>query len=105
MVIVDRFSRWPDIAHFGATTGSSLLVVSRLKEFFSRYGVPEELATDGARVYTSYDVEEFLQRYGVRHKVSFAMFPHSNQKAELGVKFSKRLIRENTGPRGTLKDR
>ena len=102
MVIVDRFSGWPEIAHCGATTGSSSLVVSRLREFFSRFGVPEELATDGARVYTSYEVEEFLQRYGVRHMVSSAMFPHSNQRAELGVKVSKRLIRENTGPGGTL---
>ena len=78
MVIVDRFSGWPEIAHCRATTGSSSLVVSRLREFFSRFGVPEELATDGARVYTSYEVEEFLQRYGVRHRVSSAMFPHSN---------------------------
>ena len=30
------------------------------------------------------------------------MFPHSNQRAELGVKVSKRLIRENKGPGGTL---
>ena len=46
MVIVDRFSGWPEIIHCGATTGSSSLAVSRLRLFFLWYGVPEELSTD-----------------------------------------------------------
>ena len=38
----------------------------------------------------------------MRHRVSSAHFPHSNLRAETGVKSVKRLIAENTGPGGVL---
>ncbi len=77
-------------------------MIARLRDYFGRFGVPEELATDGAKVFTSYEMREFLDRYKVRHRVSSAMNPHSNQRDELGLKAMKRLCRENTGPGGTL---
>ena len=50
----------------------------------------------------AYETQKFLQDYGVHHRVSSVAFPHSNQRAELGCKSIKRMIRENTGPGGTL---
>ena len=38
----------------------------------------------------------------VRHRLSSTCFPHSNIRAELGVKAMKRLMRDDTGPRGEL---
>ena len=38
---------------------------------------------------------ELIQGYGKRHRVSSACHPHSNLRAELGVKDVKRLLREN----------
>ncbi len=71
-VIVDRFSGWPELGCCGSTTGSSSTVIARLREYFGRFGVPEELATDGARVFVSYEMQEFLIRYKVNHRVSSA---------------------------------
>ena len=62
----------------------------------------DELATDGALVYKSAETKEFLARFAIRHRVSSAYNPHSNQLAEGGVKAAKRMLRANTGAQGTL---
>ena len=66
------------------------------------YGIPEELSTDGGLTFTAYETVKFLADYGVKHRLSSVAFPHSNQRAELGVKSMKRLIRENTNTDGSL---
>ena len=50
----------------------------------------------------SHEVQSFFKKYGVRHRVSSVGNPHSNQRAEVGVKSMKRLLRGNTGPLGNL---
>merc|ERR1711860_33981 len=37
-----------------------------------------------------------------RHRLSSAYFPHSNLRAEQGVKLAKKLIRDNTDRSGSL---
>ena len=38
----------------------------------------------------------------VHHRLSSVAFPHSNCRAEIGVKTARRMIAENTGPNGNL---
>ena len=45
---------------------------------------------------------ELMQDYGIRHRVSSAYHPHSNLRAELGVKDVKRLLRENIDSDGGI---
>ena len=66
------------------------------------FGVPVEMASDGGPEYVSTITQDFLKTWGVKHRLSSVAFPHSNTRAELGVKTAKRLIRDNTGPRGEL---
>ena len=73
-----------------------------LRIFFVVYGVPEEVATDGAPVYVARETQEFLRTWGVCHRVSSSYFPHSNMRAETGLKSMKRLIGQNTGAGGCL---
>ena len=77
-------------------------LITALREYFCVYGTPEEIATDGASVYMSASTQRFLESWSVRHRVSTAYNPHSNLRAETAVKTIKRLIRENTGVRGSL---
>ena len=46
--------------------------------------------------------KKFLKDWGVEQRLSSSYFPHSNQRAELGVKSAKRMLRENVSPSGHL---
>ena len=102
LVIVDRFSGWPTVQFCGSSVGSSKQLQGWLRQYFATYGIPEELSTDGGLTYMAYETQRFLADYGVRHRVSSVAYPHSNQRAELGVKSMKRMIRENTSSGGSL---
>ena len=60
------------------------------------------MSSDGQSTYTSQITKDFLKAWGVRHRLSSTYYPHSNTRAELGVKAMKRLMRNNTGPRGEV---
>ena len=100
LVFVDRYSGWPVVLK--CRDDSSEELVRHLRNLFCVYGVPEELASDGASVYVSSRTRDFLKVWGVRHRVSSTYHPHSNLRAETGVKTVKRLIASNTGVGGTL---
>ena len=102
LVVVDRYSGWPSVYYYPKTTATSTGLVDALREWFMLFGVPEEMSSDGQSTYTSQVTNDFLKAWGVRHRLSSAYFPHSNSRAELGVKAMKRLMRDNTGPRGRL---
>ena len=104
LVAGDRLSGWSEI--FSTPTGSSWSgargVIACLRSLFSTFGVPEELATDGGPEFTADKTKEFLHRWGVKHRLSSAYHPQSNGRAEVAVKSTKRLMRSNVGPTGTL---
>ena len=102
LVVVDRYSGWPAVQYCGSSSSTSTKLREWLRQFFSTFGIPEELSTDGGLTFTAYETQQFLSDYGIRHRLSSVAFPHSNQRAELGVKSMKRLIRDNTSGDGSL---
>ena len=98
VVIVDRFSNWPSVYKSKGADG----LVKAFRWHFIAHGAPEEISTDGGPEYTATLTEQFLRRWGVAHRLSSAYHPHSNLRAELGVKVVKRMLHENIGPRGDL---
>ena len=69
---------------------------------FVTYGIPDELSSDGGPEFVAAATRDFLKSWGVHHRLSSVAFPHSNSRAEIGVKTVKRAICNNTGPGGTL---
>ena len=71
-----------------------------IREFFNRWGVPEEISLDGAPNFSSIEIKRMLESWGVR--ASYEYFPQSNGRAEAGVKSMKRLLAGNLGPKGSI---
>ena len=73
-----------------------------LRDLFTTFGIPEEITADGGPEFTSGEVFKFLKQYGVKHRLSSVGNPHANQRAEVGVKSMKRLLRGNVNSAGSL---
>ncbi|XP_032233654.1 uncharacterized protein K02A2.6-like [Nematostella vectensis] len=99
LVAVDRYSNWPIVER--ARDGSAGLIEC-LRRAFATYGVPDECATDEGPQFTAQSTQQFLKDWGDYHCLSSVAFPHSNCRAEIGVKTVKRLITNNTDPHGDL---
>ena len=100
LVIVDRFSGWISIYYFEKEAPTSK-VIEIFKNSFSTFGVAEEIATDNDTRFRSHASQEFLQLWGVKHRVSSDYNPHSNLRAETGVKSAKRILIDNTKSDGS----
>ena len=102
LVIVDRYSNWPIVHRVKTGEADGKHLISALRNYCGTFGIPEEIATDGGPPFSSDEVAKFLKSYGIQHRVSSVAYPHSNCRAELGVKTIKRLLTENIGRGGTL---
>ena len=67
-----------------------------LREHFQRFGVPTVMESDGGPPFNSHEWRKFLETWNIRHRLSSAMYPESNSRAEIGVKIAKRLIADNS---------
>ena len=99
VVVVDRYSNWPVV--FSAENGAHGLI-KVLRDIFATFGVAEEIASDGGKEFTADSTQQFLKDWCVRHRLSSVAYPHSNCRAELGVKQVKRIITGNISPSGSL---
>ena len=100
LALVDRYTGWLSV--FQLAKDDSSHVITTLREYFSRWGIAQELTSDGASVFTSAECKSFFHRWGVKHRVSSAYYPRANKRGELAVKSAKRMIMENLGPAGQL---
>ena len=98
-MVVDRYSNWPIVER--AREGSQGLI-SSLRRTFTTFGISDELSSDGGPEFTSTATQKFLKNWGVHHRLSSVAFPHSNSRAEIGVKTVKRMIMDNTSRDGSL---
>ena len=101
LVYADRLTGFVELAHFPISTVTSI-VINSLREFFHRWGVPEEISLDGGPNVDSNEITKWLKHWNVNVIKSSAHYPQSNGRAEAGVKSMKRLLKGNTGKRGSL---
>ena len=101
LIHADRLTGWIELAHLPGDATSKKLM-QHFRSYFRKNGAPEEISTDGGTNLVSEDMRNFFRRWGVNMRISSAYYPQSNGRAEAAVKTAKRLLRDNTGPGGTL---
>ncbi|PIO68447.1 integrase core domain protein [Teladorsagia circumcincta] len=88
LVIVDAFSKWPEIIHINSITTSAAIRV--LAKVFAQFGNSEVLITDNGTEFTSTTFANFCRHRGIKHSRSPPFQPQSNGQAECFVNTFKR---------------
>ena len=96
LVIVDYFSRYPEVHKLTRTTSQN--VINSLKTVFARHGIPETLRTDNGPQFSSQQFAEFAKQYDFTHTTSSPHFPASNGQAERTVQTVKHLLKDADDP-------
>ncbi|KAK9737273.1 hypothetical protein QE152_g10862 [Popillia japonica] len=73
---------------------TSTYVISKLRELFSRFGIPNTIVSDGGPPFSSQDFKTFLKNNGVSHLFSPVYHPSSNGAAENAVKTLKNALKK-----------
>ncbi|XP_034243498.1 uncharacterized protein LOC117646566 [Thrips palmi] len=101
LVIVDYYSRYPEVAKLGSlgTTG----VVNKMRDVFARHGVPEELRADNGPQFASAEFKAYATEEGFKVTLMSPHHSQSNGQAEAAVKVVKSIIKKDSDPyRGLL---
>ena len=96
ILIVDYYSRYPEVIKLNSTTSGS--VIKALKSVFSQHGIPETICSDNGPQYSAQEFAEFATAYNFSHVTSSPHFPQSNGHAERAVQTVKELLKESKDP-------
>ena len=96
LLVVDYYSRYPEVIQLKTTTTQS--IIHALRSIFSRHGIPQILMSDNGPQYSSQEFAAFASQYGFTHTTSSPHYPQSNGLAERTVKTAKGLLKESTDP-------
>ena len=89
-VIVDFFSGYWELDELNSATSANIICIC--KRHFARYGIPDELISDIAAVFTGSEFATFAKTWEFRPTTSSPYYSRSNGKAENAVKIAKRLL-------------
>ncbi|XGW08618.1 hypothetical protein V3C99_011164, partial [Haemonchus contortus] len=92
LIIVDAYSKWPEIVEMSSTTTSC--TITELRRLFAQFGNPQTLVTDNGTQFTSKEFNDFCSQNGIRHIKSPPFHPQSNGQAERFVDTFKRSFKK-----------
>ncbi|CAI2734266.1 unnamed protein product [Schistosoma spindalis] len=90
LVVVDSYSKWPEIYVVRRPSTSETLL--HLRQLFGRFGTPNVLVSDNGTQFTSSQFAEFCKQNGIEHIRTPPYHPQSNGQAEKFVDILKRAL-------------
>jgi hypothetical protein len=94
LVTIDYYSRHFEIDELGTNTYTDQ-IIERLKQHFSRFGIPHVLSSDNEPQFTSGSFKTFLKEWGIHHTTYSPNYPQSNRLAEKAVSIAKGIIKKS----------
>lgn len=95
LVIVDSFSKWPEI--FIMTSTTSAATITKIRELIGRFGLMAIIVSDNGTQFTSHEFDEFCKSEGICHIPTPPAHPQSNGQAERFVDTFKRALNKAKG--------
>ena len=92
LIIIDSFSKWPEVYEMGKIDASS--TVDKLRQYCVRCGLPKKIFSDNGRQFTAAEFQSFCQVNGIKHATSAPFHPSSNGAAENAVRSFKNGIKK-----------
>ena len=92
LINVDYYSTFIEVDYLTSTT--SEVIISKLKQHFARYGIPDTVISDNGPQYSSEKFREFAAKYNFQHITSSPGNSQSNGAAEAAVKTIKRMMKK-----------
>ena len=96
LLIVNYFSRYPEVFQLNSSTFSSIVKV--LKAMFAHHGVPSIVFTDNGPQFNSQNLKDFTSAYSFCHVTSSPRYLQSNGLVERTVGTMKRLLQHAHDP-------
>ena len=96
LVIVDYFSRYPEVIKLRTTTSAG--IIEAVKAVFSRHGIPETVISDNGPQFSSKEFAKFASQYSFQHRTSSPHFPQSNSLVERTVQTVKNILKQSSDP-------
>ena len=87
---VDYYSSFWEINWLQSSISRS--IIGKLKQHFSRHGIPTTLRTDNRPQFMSQEFRAFKEQWQFNHETSSPLFPRANGKVENAVKIAKQLM-------------
>ena len=90
LIAVDYYSGYFEVQDLSNTTSNRVITV--LKTWFARHGIPVTVISDNGPPFNSGDFESFSKEWDFHHKTSSPRHPQSNGRVENAVKSCKSLL-------------
>ena len=92
LVIVDRFSRWPEAIPLPDSKTQTILDAF-MHNWLSLYGVPTQLTTDCGSQFLSKDWKDAMTFLGIHHIHTTTYHPQNNELAERTIQTIKKSLK------------
>ena len=96
LIMTDYYSSYPEVIllNKGSAHGTSHATIEKMKQLFSRHGIPELLKSDGGPQFISKEFQEFAKSWNFTHDPSSPEYPKGNGRVERSVQTVKKLIKK-----------